>query len=273
MRTSYIVGIFGSMFVLNVRHTCWTFFLSLLFLARYILRVTYVYRGLRVRGFIPSVLDWEEGLIVSYPLYIITDRMFTRPGSYRLWVSVIRVVSPVNVATVSAHLNMNSCLEGGEDEKKLMSIWYNMYMYTHVPIAVGRFSPIVFPPPLYTYYFIIICTGRRRRRCRQCLRETLILKSLLLYIVCGNFVCWLITRLSSSSYLYYYHYSRVLYLYTAEHRCTHCLSCTLDYLSLKSTRHFITGLIYYISYLLLVCCVDSCDALIMHLSSQLHADR
>jgi len=58
------------------------------------------------------------GLIVSYPRYIIEDRMFNRPGSYRLWVSVIRVVSSVNVATVSAHLHTNSCLEGGEDEKK-----------------------------------------------------------------------------------------------------------------------------------------------------------
>lgn len=31
------------------------------------------------------------------PALYITDRMFNRPGSYRLWVSVIRVVCPVNV--------------------------------------------------------------------------------------------------------------------------------------------------------------------------------
>jgi len=30
-------------------------------------------------------------------LYYYTDRMFNRPGSYRLWVSVIRVVCPGNV--------------------------------------------------------------------------------------------------------------------------------------------------------------------------------
>jgi len=71
---------------------------TILFVARRIyLHVLRVYHGSRVRGFIPSVLDWEEGLIVSYPRYIITDRMFNRPDSYRLWVSVIRVVCPVNV--------------------------------------------------------------------------------------------------------------------------------------------------------------------------------
>lgn len=98
-----------------------------------------------------------------------------------LGVSVIRVVSPVNVATVSAHLNTNSCLKWGEDEqKKLMSVWYNNNIM-YVPIAVGRFSPIVFPPLLFTYYYFIIICILRRRHCRQCLqRETLILKSLLL---------------------------------------------------------------------------------------------
>lgn len=60
-------------------------------------RIICVFSGSLVRGFIPSVLNWEGGLIVSYPRYIIMDRIFIWPGSCRLRVSFIRVVSPVNV--------------------------------------------------------------------------------------------------------------------------------------------------------------------------------
>jgi len=118
---------------------------------------------------------------------------------------------------------------------------------------------------------MIICIGRRPCRFRRCLGEPLIFKSLLLvyYYLWQLYLLTYHPTAFFSSYFYYY--SRILYLYTDEHRCTHCLSFTLDFLSLQSTRHYTTGLIYYISYLLLVCYVDSCDAIIMHLSSQLQA--
>jgi len=110
--------------MLNATYLLNFFFLSLCDIIPSKILCTCYDRGSRVRGFVPSVLDREEGLIVSYPHYIIADRMFNRPGSYGLWgVSVIRVVSPVNVSTVSAHLNTNSCLKLVEDEqKKLMSV-------------------------------------------------------------------------------------------------------------------------------------------------------
>jgi len=53
-----------------------------------------------------------------------------------------------STSTVSAHLNTNSRLEGGENEKKLMCVWYNniiihMYLLRLVVVLVESFSRLL----------------------------------------------------------------------------------------------------------------------------------
>lgn len=105
--------------------------------------------------------------------------------------------------------------------------------HVYTCIAAYRFSRIVFSqPPLFKYIFFIN-NNCIYRRCHRHLRKTLIFKSLLLVysLLKLSLLTYRPTNLLLLILLYYFYY-RLLYLYTAEHRCTHCLSVTLDYPSL-----------------------------------------
>lgn len=235
-----------------------------------------VYRaaGTRVRGFIPSVLDWEEGLIVSYPRYIITDRMLNRPGSYRLWVSVIRVVCPVNVGRLDTfeYEFMLGRTKGWK--KKLMCAWHNITMNAHVYCGWTFWPNRFLALYIYYYYYYSFSSSSSSSFSMWCLGEILIFKPILLV-----YSLWKLTLLTYPTFLLFVlpllrllpqpiHYIP-LYCRTPAH-ALFVLYTRLPPVTINSSllRNY-----DIIQYLILAICfrcvhIDSCDAIIMHLATR-----